>query len=419
MRFIDHVSIEVEAGKGGDGIISFRREAHVDKGGPDGGDGGSGGSIYFVGDSGLNTLLPFYQTKKIFGNNGENGRSKNRTGASGKDVFIKVPLGTQVFVKNTLICDIISQKEYLIARGGRGGLGNTRFKSSKNKAPRISENGELGQKFSLDLELKVMADIGLIGKPNAGKSTLLSLISNSKPKIANYEFTTLVPQLGLVKIHNDSFVVADLPGLILGASSGKGMGIIFLKHIERCRAIAHIIDFGDKEKNPVTDFVEINAELEKFNKNLLNLEQIVIANKHDLPSFQDNLINFQKKFPEIPIVKASLISNDQFEIKEIKEKMLDLIKKSKKNVEITELSENPVEFNLEAPFLIDNRTPGFYEVTGELIKKLIHKIPLNSQENIFRFNTKVKNIGLWDELIKLGIKSGDTVKIYDFEFQWN
>ncbi|AJC49617.1 GTPase ObgE [Mycoplasma flocculare] len=418
MRFIDHVSIEVEAGKGGDGVVSFRREAHVDKGGPDGGDGGDGGSIYFVGDSGLNTLLQFYQTKKIFGNNGENGRSKNRKGAAGKDIFIKVPIGTQVYAKNTLICDIILQKEYLIARGGKGGLGNNRFKNSKNKAPRISENGELGQKFNLNLELKVIADIGLIGKPNAGKSTLLSLISNSKPKIANYEFTTIVPQLGLVKIYDNSFIVADLPGLISGASSGKGMGFVFLKHIERCVALAHIVDFGTEEKNPINDFLEINDELGKFSQKLLNLKQIIIANKYDLPNFQKNLENFQKKFPKIPIIKASLISHNKKECEKIKEKMFDLIKKSKKNLKIQPINEIPVEFNLEAPFLIENKNLGFYEVKGEIIKKLINKIPLNSQENIFRFNTKIKNIGLWDELIKQGVKSGDTVKIYDLEFQW-
>ncbi|MCN0157769.1 GTPase ObgE [Mesomycoplasma ovipneumoniae] len=421
MRFIDQVSIEIQAGRGGDGVISFRREAHVDKGGPDGGDGGNGGSIYFIGDSGLNSLFPFYQTKKIFGNNGENGRSKNRTGANGKDIFVKVPLGTQVFSKNTLICDVVTQKKYLIARGGKGGQGNSRFKNSRNKAPRISENGEEGQKLILQLELKVMADIGLVGKPNAGKSTLLSLISNSKPKIANYEFTTIVPQLGMVKSYNDSFVVADLPGLISGASLGKGMGIVFLKHIERCRAIAHVIDFGSQEKNPIDDFKSINAELANFSQKLLKLNQIIIANKSDLPSFKKNFELFQQEFPEIPVIEASLISNNSVEIQNIKRKMFELILQANQteNIEQTEEKQDFVEYNLEAPFLITNKFPGFYEVSGELIKKIVNKIPLNSQENIFRFNSKIKNIGLWNELLKLGIKSGDTVKIYNFEFQWS
>ncbi|AAZ53418.1 GTPase ObgE [Mycoplasma hyopneumoniae] len=419
MRFVDYVSIEVVAGKGGDGIISFRREAHVDKGGPDGGDGGWGGSIYFVGDSGMNTLLPFYQTKKIFGYNGENGRPKRQTGANGKDIFIKVPLGTQVFLKKSLICDIILEKKYLIAKGGRGGLGNFHFRNSKNKAPRISENGELGQNFYLDLQLKVMADIGLVGKPNAGKSTLLSLISNSKPKIANYEFTTLVPQLGVVKIYENSFVTADLPGLIQGASSGKGMGIIFLKHIERCRAIVHVIDFGSDNKNPIKDFIEIKSELEKFNKKLLDLNQIVIANKCDLPNFQFNLANFKRKFPKIKIIKSSLISAKQNEINIIKEKMFGLLGENQKKLEIQEINTSKIEFNLKAPFLIKSRNNGFFEITGELIQKIIQKIPLNSQENILRFNAKVKKIGLWDELIKKGIKPGDLVRIYEFEFHWN
>ncbi|MBG0730496.1 GTPase ObgE [Mycoplasma sp. 'Moose RK'] len=419
MKFIDKISIEVEAGKGGDGIISFRREAHVDKGGPDGGDGGNGGSIFFVGDSGINTLLPFHKYKKISGNNGENGRSKNRFGANGKDLFIKVPLGTQVFKQNTLICDVIDQKKYLIAQGGQGGRGNSRFKTAKNKAPRVSENGDLGQKLNLKLELKVMADVGLIGKPNAGKSTLLSLISNSKPKIADYEFTTLVPQLGLVKFYENSFVVADLPGLISGASKGKGMGIVFLKHIERCRAIVHVIDFGSKSKNPVNDFIEINYELKNFNENLANLCQIVIANKKDLPDYQENLAHFQKKFPKIELIQASFAENSNFEIETIKKQMFDLISRTKMNLNTINVDHDFVEYKLESPYFIDNKVPGIFEITGDLIKSLIQKIPLNSQENIFRFNAKIKNIGLWDQLIKAGIRSGDLVKIYNFEFQWD
>ncbi|CAT05352.1 GTPase obg [Mesomycoplasma conjunctivae] len=415
MKFLDQVKIQVEAGKGGNGVISFRREAHVDKGGPDGGDGGSGGSIYFVGDSGLNTLLNFYSLKIIKGNDGENGRSKNRYGAGGSDIFVKVPIGTQVYVENKLMCDVVTTKPYLIAKGGKGGRGNTKFKTAKNKAPRISENGDLGEFYELQLVLKVMADVGLVGKPNAGKSTLLSQISNAKPKIANYSFTTLVPQLGLVKLYDKSFVIADLPGLIEGASQGKGLGFTFLKHIERCRVIAHIIDFGSKEKNPIIDYENICKELNNFNPALSNLPQIIIANKSDLSEFSKNVLSFKKKFPHLEIVEASLLTDSK--INEIKAKMYSLLEKNILNT-VEQVEESVVEFTLQKPFIINKKSDNLYEVEGLEIKKLVQKIPLNSDDNILRFNNKLKNMGIWDELIKMGIKKGDVVKFFNFELEW-
>ena len=293
MKFIDQAKISILAGNGGNGIISFRREANVDRGGPDGGDGGNGGNIYFQGDNGMNTLLPFHYQTKYKAQNGENGKTKNAYGANGNDLIIKVPIGTMIIneVNNDLLADIIDEKLYLVAKGGIGGKGNTKFKSSRNTAPRICENGTKGQQYDLILNLKVLADIGFIGKPCAGKSSLLSKISNAKPKIADYDFTTLVPQLGLVNYKDYSYVVADLPGLIEFASKGKGLGTQFLKHIERCKVIAHIIDFGNENKDPITDYLIINKELKSYNLFLEKLPQIVIANKSDLEFFYKNLKN--------------------------------------------------------------------------------------------------------------------------------
>lgn len=308
MKFIDECKIRVEAGKGGNGVISFRREFSVDKGGPDGGDGGNGGSIYFVGDTGLNTLYKMKLLSHIRGNEGEDGRHKDQFGASGADLYINVPVGTMVFKGDKLFVDITEPRPYLIAKGGRGGRGNAKFKSTKNTVPNLSENGDPGEKFELRLELKVLADVGFVGKPSAGKSTLLSKISNAKAKVGDYPFTTLVPQLGLVYVDSHSFVAADLPGLIAGAASGRGLGIEFLKHIERCRVVAHIIDFGDESKDPISDYNEINLELSLFKKrNLLTLPQVIVANKMDMPSFNSNLERFKDAFPNSKVVPISAL----------------------------------------------------------------------------------------------------------------
>ncbi|WP_338822281.1 GTPase ObgE [Mycoplasmopsis felifaucium] len=417
-RFIDEIKVTLEAGKGGDGMISFRREAHVDKGGPDGGDGGRGGNIYFVGDPGKNTLLTLYGNKKITAEDGVNGGPKNLYGAAGKDTYIKVPLGTIVYKDNRIVADIIEEKPYLVAQGGIGGRGNMKFKSAKNTAPRIKENGSKGEKYLAHVVLKVMSDVGIIGKPSAGKSTLLNALSNAKAKIADYEFTTLVPQLGLVKYHDESFTIADLPGLIKGASEGKGLGIQFLKHIERCRVVVQIIDLGDENKNPIQDYETINQELANFSLKLANKPQLVVANKEDMPSFEEHLKEFQNKYPDVKIIKISALLRENLE--ELKDQIWKLLEEAKlAPVSDEEENEEIVEIKLENDYKIVNPYKGFFEISGPKIEELWHKIPLVSFDNLLRFNNILKKIGVWDELIKMDIEPGDTVRIFDYEFEWD
>ncbi|MCT4469707.1 GTPase ObgE [Mycoplasma sp. HS2188] len=416
-RFIDEIKIQLIAGKGGDGMISFRREAHVDKGGPDGGDGGRGGNIYFVGDLGKNTLLSLYGNKKITADDGVNGGPKNLYGAAGKDKYIPVPIGTVVYRDGKVVADIIEPKEYLVAKGGQGGRGNMKFKSPRNTAPRISENGTKGEKYDAHIVLKIMSDVGVVGKPSAGKSTLLSALSNAKAKVAEYEFTTLVPQLGMVKYYDNSFVIADLPGLIKGASQGKGLGIQFLKHIERCRVIAHIVDFGSEYKDPIADFEVIKDELKNYSLNLEKKDQLVIANKSDLPDFEQNLSKFKQKYPEIKIVSISALTSENLD--EVKKELFNLIEINKlKPVEEIE-EDSVVEIMLEEEYKVIKPYEGFYEISGPKIKHLYEKIPLVSYDNLLRFNNILKKIGVWDDLIKKGIQPGDTVRIFEYEFEWD
>lgn len=421
MKFIDQAKISILAGNGGNGIISFRREANVDRGGPDGGDGGNGGNIYFQGDNGMNTLLPFHYQTKYKAQNGENGKTKNAYGANGNDLIIKVPIGTMIIneVNNDLLADIIDEKLYLVAKGGIGGKGNTKFKSSRNTAPRICENGTKGQQYDLILNLKVLADIGFIGKPCAGKSSLLSKISNAKPKIADYDFTTLVPQLGLVNYKDYSYVVADLPGLIEFASKGKGLGIQFLKHIERCKVIAHIIDFGNENKDPIADYLVINKELKSYNLFLEKLPQIVIANKSDLEPFYKNLKLFRAKFPNIDVVECSALLEKNIE--NVKKELYKLIKNSN-SLLATSLEKEKEEITISLAkdeIIINKISNNKFEISSSKVYDIYNKIPLISIDNLWRFNAKLKDLGVYDFLKKKGIKNGDIVKILDYEFSWN
>lgn len=414
MKFIDQVQIEVIAGKGGDGIISFRHEHRVEKGGPFGGDGGDGGSVYFQGDSGMNTLLPIHILKHIRGNDGQNGMTKNMYGAKGKDITIKVPYGTLVYENDRLICDVIDNNKYLICQGGKGGRGNSKFKSSTNPAPKICENGTPGERKNIRLELKVMADIGFVGLPSAGKSTLLKLLSNAKPKIADYPFTTLLPQLGLVKYKDKSYVISDLPGLIEGASMGKGLGIRFLKHIERCRVIAFVIDFGDELKNPIKDFEILKKEINTFNEKLMQKSFLIIANKNDLPSFKSNLKKFKKKYPEQELIEICALNYQDIDV--LKGKIYDLYASAKEVQTEKVIKETFISF--EEDFVIQKLYEGMYEVSGKEIENIYLRNPLNTYENILRFNKKIKDIGLWKALIDEGIQQGDVVRILGYQFTW-
>lgn len=416
-RFIDEITISLQGGKGGNGMISFRREAHVDKGGPDGGDGGRGGHIYFVGDEGKNTLLSFYKNKHIKAEDGVNGGPKNLYGANAKDTYIKVPIGTLIYNGKKLIADVIEPKiPYLVAKGGKGGRGNNKFKTSKNTAPKIAENGMPGEKYEAKIVLKILSDVGVVGKPSAGKSTFLNAISNAKAKVADYEFTTLVPQLGMVKYDDKSFTIADLPGLIQGASLGKGLGIQFLKHIERCRIIAHIIDFGSTNKDPINDYEVINYELKSYNLKLEQKPQLIIANKSDMEVFATNLKKFKAKYPNLEVIQISAIFRENLEI--VRAKLAELVQKyANSTVEKTNEDEIKV-IEYEPDFIVTSPYKGHFNVSGKKVQELYYKIPLNSYDNLVRFNNILKKIGVWDELIKREINPGDTVTIFDFEFEW-
>jgi GTP-binding protein len=392
MKFVDEISLEIHAGKGGNGIISFRREAGVPRGGPNGGDGGHGGSVYFVGDAGNNTLLNLKNKVIINGHNGIDGSRKDMHGAKGEDIYIKIPLGTTIINQESkkIIADVIEEIPYLIAKGGIGGKGNARFKSATNSAPRICENGLRGEEFSVVLTLKILANIGFVGLPSAGKSTTLSVISNAKPKIAEYHFTTLAPQLGLVKIDGNSFVVADLPGLISGASQGKGLGFQFLKHIERCSVIAHVIDMGNEDVQPVQAYESINEELENFDSNISKKSQVIIANKSDLPHFKTNLSIFCKAYPNLNIVAISSLVDHNFD--ELKRLLFQTLRES--NYIAPEDDETEITITLDEEIIIDNEIFGIFDISGTTIKRIYERIPLSSYDNTLRFKKALKNIGL-------------------------
>jgi len=391
MKFLDEAILEIHAGDGGNGVVSFRREAHVSKGGPDGGDGGNGGSVYFVGDPGSNTLFALKMMRIIRGNRGENGRHKNQYGAAGKDVFVKVPLGTLVYDGDRLICDVTDEGTYLIAQGGKGGRGNTKFKSSRNQAPQLSENGTKGEKLEASLTLKVLADIGFVGKPSAGKSTLLSKISNAKPKIASYAFTTLNPQLGLVNTGDNSYVVADLPGLIEGAAQGKGLGHEFLKHIDRCRVIAHIIDFGDPEKDPIEDYKQINSELKEYKLGLEKRKQVVVANKSDMEAYEEHIAKFKKEFPKVEVAEISALQEKNIEV--LKAKLYEAYISSDE-LEYKAETQKEVTIELEDDVIIEQPYQGLFEITGAAVERIYNRIPLNTFDNIQRFNKLMRGIGV-------------------------
>lgn len=419
--FIDEAVVELIAGSGGDGCLAFRREKYVAMGGPFGGNGGKGSDIIFKVNSGLNTLVDFKYKKIIKGYKGENGMGKGMHGKNAEDIIIPVPEGTVVTDYDTglVIADLTKEGEtHIIAKGGRGGRGNMAFATQSNPAPHYAENGEPGEKVKVKIELKLMADVGLVGMPSVGKSTFISKISASKPKIADYPFTTLKPNLGVVKtVDNRSFVVADLPGLIEGASLGHGLGDRFLKHIERTRVIAHIIDMSGYTNDPYNDYITINKELENFDKSLIKKPQIIIANKMDMPSSKENLKKFKEKVDK-KVYEMSAINGEGInKIILTLADMLDEIPKS--NLYNDEKFESHViyKFKEEKPYKITKENDAWV-ISGKEIEKLLIMSRLDTDEAILRFSNKLRKMGIDDELKELGAKDGDDIRIMDYEFEF-
>ncbi|MFV0250121.1 MAG: GTPase ObgE [Bacilli bacterium] len=421
--FIDEVTLELYAGDGGNGSMAFRREKFVEMGGPFGGNGGKGSDIIFKVDEGLNTLIDLRLKRTIKGDKGINGEGKGKHGRKAEDIYVKVPLGTVITDNDTglILADLTTKEdEVVIATGGRGGRGNIALATRSNPAPSFAENGEPGEYKKVKIELKLLADVGLVGMPSVGKSTLISKISASKPKIAAYHFTTLTPNLGVVRAgEGKSFVVADLPGLIEGASLGEGLGDRFLKHIERTRVIAHVIDMGGFEgRNPYQDYITINKELENFNPNILEKPQIIIANKMDMPEAKANLEEFKKNIENTKIFSISAIESNGLDpvIKELSD-MLDNIAKLPLYEEEKFESHILYKFKREKPFIIskDNDT---WVIRGNEVEKLLKMTRFSTDEAANRFATKLRKMGIDDKLRELGANDGDNVRILDFEFDY-
>ncbi len=419
--FVDEVILKVKAGNGGDGCTAFRREKYIPDGGPFGGNGGRGANIIFKTDLGLKTLLDLRYQKLIKAPKGANGEGKNKNGKGASDVVIKVPLGTTVKDMDTglIIADLTRKDdEVIVAKGGRGGRGNTAFATPSNPAPNFSEHGEPGEERTLKVELRLLADVGFVGMPSVGKSTLLSKISASKPKIAAYHFTTLTPNLGVVKtIDNRVFVAADLPGLIKGASLGEGLGDKFLKHIQRTRVIAHILDMsGIEGRDPLEDYEIINKELKDFDPNLILKPQIVIANKMDLENAYLNLKRFKEKY-NIPVYEISAISNQG--VDNVLVKIADELDKIKEEPLFNEENfESHVlyKFKKEKPFTI-TKDNDIYVIKGKEVEKLFRMTKF-TDEGAIRFARKLRAMGIDEKLLELGAKYGDKVQIMDLIFEF-
>lgn len=421
--YTDYTKIFVKSGNGGNGAISFRREKYVAAGGPDGGDGGKGGDVYFITDKDSNTLINFRYNKKFKAENGQNGSGARCNGKQGQDLYIKVPIGTVVKDAETgeIVADLSEEdSKELVLPGGRGGKGNTHFATSTRQAPRFAQSGEKGIEKELILELKSLADVGLVGFPNAGKSTFLSVVTDAKPKIADYPFTTLNPNLGVVKTDDEnSFVIADIPGLIEGASDGVGLGIQFLRHIERTRLILHLIDVsGFQGRNPVDDFYSINNELRNYSEKLTKKKQIIVATKLDVAQ-DDTLYKELEKVAKkegLEIFKISSITKQG--LKELLVRVEELLKEIPK--------ENLIELNQRKVYKLNEdknefqivREEDMYVVIGPAVEKLMSRVNLEDTESMYYFQRKLDELGVNEALKEAGVKEGDTVKVVDWELEW-
>lgn len=420
--FIDIADIKIKAGNGGNGAVSFHREKYVANGGPDGGDGGKGGDIIFKLDNNLSTLADFRYKRKYIAQNGENGRGSRCFGKNAPNLVIKVPKGTIIrdLKSNKIIADISDESEKVIARGGKGGLGNMHFATSTRQAPRFSKPGDEGQELEVRLELKLLADVGLVGYPNVGKSTLISVISEAKPIIGDYHFTTLTPVLGVVKRKNrSSFVIADIPGLIEGAEKGLGLGHQFLRHIERCRLLVHVVDVsGSEGRDPITDFEIINNELKSFNEELALRPMIIVGNKMDLAD--ESQIDKFKHYVESKGYKfigimAPINYGTEALVDEIQKVLKDLPPIKIYEEEFLELNDMSLKEEKKFDIIKENN---IYKITGKWITKLIKSVNFDDYESVQYFQKLLNTSGVNDALLKAGIKEGDTVDIDGYEFDY-
>lgn len=423
--FVDQVNVYVKAGDGGNGIVAFRREKYIAMGGPAGGDGGSGGDVIFEVDEGLNTLLDFRYNRHFKAKNGVNGLGKGQHGKNAEPLIVPVPPGTTVIDEDTneVIADLTVHKQQTnIAQGGRGGRGNIRFATPQNPAPNIAENGEPGQERNIRVELKLIADVGLVGFPSVGKSTLLSTVSAAKPKIADYHFTTLAPNLGVVETEDHrSFVMADLPGLIEGAHEGVGLGHQFLRHVERTRVILHVIDMaGIEGRDPYDDYVKINVELEAYDPRLKDRPQIIVANKMDMPEAEENLKTFKRKIDHGTQIHA-ISAFTREGLRELLYSIADTLDTIPKiTMEIEENEDKAVyRHKKEAdPFSITRDSDAAYVLSGDQIETLFKMTDFTSNESAQRFARQLRALGVDEALRKRGALDGDTVRILDFEFEF-
>jgi len=428
--FVDKAKIYVKGGDGGDGLVSFRREKYVPEGGPAGGDGGKGADIIFRVDEGLRTLMDFRYQRHFKAPRGEKGRNKSQHGANAENMIVRIPPGTVIIDDDTqeVIADLTRHgQQVVVAKGGRGGRGNIRFATPNNPAPELAENGEEGQERWIVLELKVMADVGLVGFPSVGKSTLLSVVSAAKPKIGAYHFTTITPNLGMVDVGDGrSFVMADLPGLIEGASEGVGLGHEFLRHVERTRLIVHVIDMaGSEGRDPFEDWQKINGELEQYNAELAKRPQIIVANKMDIPEAADNLKEFRKQIaeidPELEILEMSSLTRQG--VQEVLYKAADLLDQIPEAPAVEEVAEQTERKIYKLDKKEDNsftirRENETFVVESEKIDRMMKRMQLNTHEAILKLARTLRHMGVDEELRKRGAEDGTIVRIGDFEFEF-
>lgn len=423
--FIDKARIFVKAGNGGNGAVSFRREKYVPAGGPDGGDGGRGANIIMVADTGLRTLMDFKYKKKYSAQHGEDGSKKKRAGKNGEDLILSVPEGTVIRDEKTglIIADLKKAGDKaVVARGGYGGKGNQHFANAVRQAPAFAKSGTDGQERWITLELKMIADVGLLGFPNVGKSTFLSVVTSAKPKIANYHFTTLTPNLGVVQTrHGESFVIADIPGIIEGAADGVGLGHDFLRHVERTKVLVHIVDIsGIEGRDPIDDFEKINEELRLYNEKLASRPQIVVANKSDLLFDETIYENFKKTMEEkgYEVFKMSAVTRDGVD------QVIDKVSQLLNEVEDVELVSQEEMYRLELDvddeggLKVEIDEDGIYVVTGKELRRIMYSVNFDDMESLQFFQAQMESKGVFDMLRQAGIEDGDTVKIYELEFEF-